>query len=138
MAGFWLLALLFVVGCGAEQGNDPTFKPAQVGRAFKAAGLQQNTGLFSLFGKHEYGVTTLYWASPPEPALQQPPVVAEIFDKLATAKKVIDVGGNLEKASGVQIKPLARVGNVVVTLYPNASRIDGIRAARAVALLRKN
>lgn len=136
--GLWLLAPLFVVGCGAASGHDTPLKPAQVSRAFKTTGLHQDAGLFSLFGKHQYGVTTLYFGSPPEPALQQPPVVAEIFDKLAIAKYVIKIGGNLESGSGVQIKPLARVSNVVVTLYPNASRIDRARAVRAIVLLRKN
>lgn len=103
-----------------------------------ATGLHQDKGLLSLFGKHGGGVTTLYFKSPPAPTLAQPRIAAEIFDKLAVAKYVVEVGGNLETVNGVQIKPIARVRNVVVTVYPNASRIDRTRAARAVALLRKN
>jgi hypothetical protein len=114
--------------------EDRMLSSTQVMRAFADAGLRRPP-LFRLFNSSQDGVSEEHWDS--DPSSRSPSVVVEVFSSLHAARLAVAVGGNEETTKGVQIPPIARVGNVVVTLYADATRDERARTLRAVASLRK-
>jgi len=108
-------------------------------QAFAGAGLRRpRNGLLNLFGKSGVlgsDVREQLWDV--NASSLSPSVDVELFPSVRLARYVVKVGGNIETDSGVQIAPVARVGNIVVTVYPSASQDERSRVARAVASLRK-
>jgi hypothetical protein len=105
---------------------------SRVDRAFSNAGLYPSPIFRNLVIA---GVSETHWDS--RPRSLSPSIVVEIFPSVQTAKYVVTIGGNEETIDGVQIRPVARVENVVVTLYADATKAERAQVQRAVATLRK-
>ena len=93
------------------------------------------SGLLRLFDNStlDKGMTT--WDSNPESL--SPSVTVERFPSVQLARYVVAVGGNIGDGKTGNIRPLARVANVVVTVDPSASHDDRVRVSRAVRSLRQ-
>jgi hypothetical protein len=127
--------LLAFTGCGGSQHG--LLGEAQTAKAFRGAGLYQGSGLIALFDGQTFGtkVTQQSWDS--QPRSMSPSVVVELFPSVPEARQVMAIGWNIETNKGVPIHPLARVANVIVTLYPDASPEDRSRASMALVSLRR-
>jgi hypothetical protein len=131
------LLLVLLVACAGCGSGERRLDEARVTTAFQDAGLHRPSALIQLFNGHLPGtdVKEQSWGS--ESNSMSPSVEVELFSSIAQARQVMTIGGNIETAKGMQIPPLARVANVVVTLEPDASREERSRALRAVASLRQ-
>jgi hypothetical protein len=115
-------------GCGHTGSNLNT---PQVTRAFAAAGVRLYD-LGPVFGTKVEGL-----ADEPLFSLKPQEMAVEVFPTVRLARYAQAIGGNEEDTEGNQIKPLARVRNVLITLYPPTARDVRQRALKAVSQLRQ-
>jgi hypothetical protein len=140
-----LLLLALCAGCGGEhrgsgtttEQKDNILSAVQVERAFRYAGLRRpQSSLLRLFDNSTLAKGMTTWDS--DPASLSPSVTVERFPSVQLARYVVAVGGNIGDGKTGNIRPLARIANVVVTVDPNASHDDRVRVLRAVRSLRQD
>ncbi len=121
------------LGCGRGAASTPvaSFKSPQVIRAFAAGGIRL-VDQGPVLGTKIEGLSDEPFASvrPAEMAI-------EVFPTVRLASYAQAIGGNEEDDHGNQIKPLARVRNVLITLYPPTRPAVRQRVLKAVSRLQQ-